>query len=505
MPIIVSSTVNQVMVNRKCDLTAKFYILKAENEDSTEQKLVFFNIALSNASSQSILLDIFKQRVKIYANLNYMNQCSENEKWIQEIMQDQELTPFLKRKHSDSFKKKLRANSHPQLPNVLNSLCMSDDEKLITKKAIKSATLIASEDPFCGVVSESALYRRCKNCLKSNNLNLIPCIKCQLGKHRIICNSLNIHLIFLILAMFCSKDCLYGAKFHHEYECDATQIAKVPFNFGGIQVGLRSCFEILSHFNGNVEDMIEFVQNCKNQTKTIFEIDLTKPINIEKHAVMISLKHFSPNDCFDELTQTIKKVLPIYPKIGELFTSDYHMEFLIDFLIMQSTLDFIVHYDYTLDVPTALSVNFMYNIMDHSCASNIFSILIDGKLHYFTKYPLKKGDTLFYNHIFNFEESSYDIRKLTAKKCYEYDCKCVACINQYPLYTGMKVYEKHILEIAKNQIENISSMDKKDLKESLKTNKKYIDSFYSSRFPSQEIYMLHVANLQILSRLMTEI
>jgi len=185
MPIVVSSAVSQVMINRKCDLTAKFYILKAESDDSIEQKLVYYNTALSNAKAQSIILDIYKKRVKIYADLKYYKQCSENEEWIQEIMQDiQELTPILNRKQSsESIKKKLRANSHPQLPNVLNSLAMSVDNKLITKKAIKSATLIASEDPFCGVVSENALYRRCKNCLKSNNLNLIPCLQCQLGKH----------------------------------------------------------------------------------------------------------------------------------------------------------------------------------------------------------------------------------------------------------------------------------------------------------------------------------
>jgi len=305
--------------------------------------------------------------------------------------------------------------------------------------------------------------------------------------------------------MFCSTTCLTEAKFHHEYECEATQIAKVPFNFGGIQVGLRSCFEILSHFNGSVEDMIDFVQNCKNQTKTIFEMDATKPVNIEKHAMMISLKHFSTNDCHDELTQTIKNVLPIYPKINELFASERQIEFLIDFLIMQSTLDFIVHYDHALDIPTALSVNFMYNMMDHSCASNIFSILIDGKLHYFSKYPLKKGDALFYNHIFNFEDNSYNIRKLTAKKCYEYDCKCVACLKQYPLFNGMKIYQQHVLDNAKNQVKNMSKMNKKDLKNLLKANQKYLDSFYTSRFPSQEIYMLYVSNSQILTRLMTEI
>ena len=203
MPIVVSSAVSQVMINRKCDVTAKFYILKAESlaesDDLIEQKLVYFNTALSSCKSQSILLDVFKKRVKIYADLKYYKQCSENEVWIQEIMQDmQELTPILKRKHSsENIKKKLRDNSHPQLPNVLNSLGMSVDNKLVTKKPIKSATLIASEYPFCGVVSESALYRRCKNCLKSNNLNLIPCIKCQLGKHKCHLFSLQSH-IYLI-------------------------------------------------------------------------------------------------------------------------------------------------------------------------------------------------------------------------------------------------------------------------------------------------------------------
>lgn len=303
--------------------------------------------------------------------------------------------------------------------------------------------------------------------------------------------------------MFCSMKCLNDAEFHHNYECEAQKIIKIPFEFGGVQVAFRSLCELLSYFENSVDEMMAFVNNCKKNPQTIFQIDKTKSLEIGKHAAMISLKHFSTTNNYDELVQNINNVLEVYPTVNELFVTDELRDFLIDFLVMQSSLDYVVHYDHHLQVPTALSINFMYNLMKHSCASNVHAVVDDGKLYYFTKYPIAKNENLTYNHILNFEDFVYDIRKLTALKCYEFDCKCIACVKQYPTLHSMKVFNMDVMRGAMIQKDEIQNLKKKDLKLILKENCKYIDLHFADNFPCQEIFMIYLCNSLILSRLIS--
>lgn len=187
MPIVVSSSVaDQVIYNKKCNLTAKFYILKAESDESVEQKLLYYNMALSNASSEELRLEVYKKRVNIYAELKMYQQCSENEEWIQNILQEPQSSMYVKRKSlTNSIFKRLEGKPHPKLSNVIASVGVSNDNNLVAKSSMKAGKLIGKEEPFCGVLLESAIYRRCKKCLQCNNMNLISCLKCQLGKHTI--------------------------------------------------------------------------------------------------------------------------------------------------------------------------------------------------------------------------------------------------------------------------------------------------------------------------------
>lgn len=300
--------------------------------------------------------------------------------------------------------------------------------------------------------------------------------------------------------MFCSTQCREAAEFHHQFECAVTQVvAKIPFHLGGLQVAIRVLFELLVYFNSSVQQLMEFVDFYRKHPKRFNKIN---PFNayIERFAALLALKHYPDDNSHSELLHTISNVLDIYKNVSDLFVTKEQKHFLTQFLLTNSKLDLVVHYDNMLQQPSALSVNFYYNLMPHSCASNVHAIINDGVLYYYTKYPVKANCILTYNHVLNFESTPFDIRKHSAKKC-GITCMCQACLKEYPILYGMKVYDLHVLENAINQQDDILKMKKKELKYALKENCKYIDAHYPENFPSQEISILQTSNSMILSKL----
>lgn len=178
MPIVVTSSVDKVLENRKCDLASKFCVLEADSDESMDKKLLKLNRALCLAQSDNIILEILQKRVKIYADLKLYKQCNENEIWIDQIQK------------SENGNVQLYVNKNINIDNTeqeqkidISEKIVISADKLIAKKEIKSGKLVAIDLPFCGVLLENSVYRRCKNCLKCNQMNLIPCLKCQFGKH----------------------------------------------------------------------------------------------------------------------------------------------------------------------------------------------------------------------------------------------------------------------------------------------------------------------------------
>lgn len=172
-------------INRKSNDVAKYYIFEAEKEVSNERKLLLYNLGLMYAENKAIILDIYEKRCKMYANLKLYHHIVQNQAWMKEINPNISVQYYnygcleeKSKKHEVKFKGK----THSRQSEVLKSIRISDDEKVITNKRLKAGTLIAIETSFCGVLFEHGAYRHCRMCLKSNNLNLIACDNCTSGK-----------------------------------------------------------------------------------------------------------------------------------------------------------------------------------------------------------------------------------------------------------------------------------------------------------------------------------
>lgn len=93
---------------------------------------------------------------------------------------------------------KLSSKTNKKLPFVVDSLELRVNEKygkhIVTNQKFKAGDILAIEKPFCSVlISESRFvavdttnkFQRCANCLKDNQLDLIPCSECCEGERLI--------------------------------------------------------------------------------------------------------------------------------------------------------------------------------------------------------------------------------------------------------------------------------------------------------------------------------
>lgn len=157
--------------------------------------LVSYNRSLCHAEAGSQQLALaYGNRSAVYLELKLFEKCRENiqlarvngfpadklgklnerEKKCGEMMDEIE-------DDSMSFFK-LSYPPNEKIPFIVNCLELRDSEKfgryIVTKSDLKPGDIIAIEEPFYKFVDKEAFHSRCTNCLKANDLSLIPCIDC---------------------------------------------------------------------------------------------------------------------------------------------------------------------------------------------------------------------------------------------------------------------------------------------------------------------------------------
>lgn len=163
------------------------------------EALVSYNKSLCHATEAEELAEIFADRSKIYLKTQKYEKCLENIKLavdhgydINKLSKLQELEEkckkFMKLHKSDlsidpwSFFK-LSQPANNRIPFIINSLELREDNKfgryLVTSSDLKTGDVIAIEEPFYKFIDKEFCYNRCTNCLKSNDLSLLPCARCS--------------------------------------------------------------------------------------------------------------------------------------------------------------------------------------------------------------------------------------------------------------------------------------------------------------------------------------
>jgi SET and MYND domain-containing protein 4 len=173
------------------------------NKDYREA-IIFYNKALCYAESNLQLSFLYANRSAAYIELKLYKECLKNIQLAKDLgypkgkmeklaAREEKCKGFLILKHDKVNKNedivksffKLSYKCHPTIPFIIEGIELRRSEEfgryLITTRNLKAGDIIAIDEPFLKSLSKGHVikFERCARCLLENNLNFIPCEKCN--------------------------------------------------------------------------------------------------------------------------------------------------------------------------------------------------------------------------------------------------------------------------------------------------------------------------------------
>lgn len=208
--------------------------------------------------------------------------------------------------------------------------------------------------------------------------------------------------------MFCSNECYQKSQQrYHQYECS---VIEKLLKSGSVHITLRIFFIALSTFVGSIEKLKDFMNQMKNESSSIFDLDLRNQNNeIDKKLLLSLLSLIKSQKIFPlQMHEEIIKNHPILKVIWNK-NQDFIKQFLLQ-LCQISDLNFHGIFSGTsqniqTQNPSTLFQNLQQSIgsgsflfasmINHSCANNVVRICVEGNIIYVVCRPISKGAQLF--------------------------------------------------------------------------------------------------------------
>lgn len=115
-------------------------------------------------------------------DINKLSKLNEREEKCKKLMKAEKQNP-----QDDPWNFfKLSHPANKKIPFIVDCLELRENGKygryLVATSYLKPGDIIAIEEPFYKSIDKEFVYSRCSNCLKSNQLSLIPCPRCTNSK-----------------------------------------------------------------------------------------------------------------------------------------------------------------------------------------------------------------------------------------------------------------------------------------------------------------------------------
>jgi SET and MYND domain-containing protein 4 len=291
-----------------------------------------------------------------------------------------------------------------KVPYIANCLHLQSDPNfgrfIVAAHDLKPGDVIAIEEPFFRIVDFAAGHVRCSNCLRSNNLDLVPSNLCASSKQSENVWRKSSQLLLPLPGMFCSQHCFDEAKrTFHEAE---VKLRCIDFT-------QKILLEALSICEGSFDKLQAFIDDPKLGSKTVFDYDwhdassaksrlrgLTVfnslqlgPLNeelayIETHPVL---------ELFDDERE--KRVAKAFmSRIGRILTVNCYS---LDWRTPKRADDeHALERASTMKVGSALLI--FGSLFNHSCAPNIDRMVVDNRFVFIVRRPIRQGEQLFISY-----------------------------------------------------------------------------------------------------------
>lgn len=202
--------------------------------------------------------------------------------------------------------------------------------------------------------------------------------------------------------MFCAECYDEAFKSFHKYECD---VMNDLIQSGSVHIALRIFFIALSEFDGSIDELEKFMKQIDSEDKnySIFDFN-SKEKSVKNYLRFLnSLTRGDKKFSIDEHLRILKS----HPIIKNLMEN--HEEFVKDFILRQcQTNDHYFHgvFGATLNAENSTDLKDLQqpiatgwfpflSLINHSCASNVMRIYVDGKVVLFAVRFIPKNSQLF--------------------------------------------------------------------------------------------------------------
>lgn len=161
-----------------------------------QEALVLYNKSACYADDAETLSLAFANRSAVYLGVKKYGKCLENIEYARvhgyrvEKLKERERKCRKLMENPDADVKvdeakkffELTYPANEKIPFIVNCLELRSDEKfgnyIVARTKLHPGDVIAVEEPFFKFIDTEACYSRCKHCLKSNDLSLLPCSTC---------------------------------------------------------------------------------------------------------------------------------------------------------------------------------------------------------------------------------------------------------------------------------------------------------------------------------------
>jgi tetratricopeptide (TPR) repeat protein len=167
------------------------------------EALISYNKSLCHAENNSENLGFaFANRSAVYLEMKQTDKCLENiqlarahnyqnEARLEERQQKAEKLKITHREDPENDPGNFFKLSYPpneEHPSIANCLELHKNKKfgvhVVTSRALNPGDIVCYEPLILQTTFAHGNYSRCRSCLKTNYLNLIPCDNCSMGKFR---------------------------------------------------------------------------------------------------------------------------------------------------------------------------------------------------------------------------------------------------------------------------------------------------------------------------------
>ncbi|CAH0564153.1 unnamed protein product [Brassicogethes aeneus] len=316
---------------------------------------------------------------------------------------------------------------------------------IVAKRDISPGEILAIEKPYCKILVD-CFFNHCHNCLKLC-YNLKPCPKC--------CTFL-----------YCSDECEISSKNYHDIECCVSKTLQ-DLKLDKLKlIALRTAIISKKHYNkiwnittdekdvytsGNFKEIHALIANTeKRSTPDLFERSFTSSI-----LFYIIRKWTNFFDGADEASEAaFKEILLINLQTGPC---NFH------------EISEITQNEDGVYAPVEIgsgSYSFL-SMLNHSCTPNVLRNCYGSAIVLRCLETIREGEQCFDNYGYHYAIMVKSDRQKHLSKQYFFDCLCLACEEDWPLYEDLSLV-KEGLYIPSADLEDLQLGNRRTAKKILK-------------------------------------